>query len=209
MVLRPTPTDERVSQLCACGRSDLAAGVVLDAHGGEVMRFLVKRARDAQLASEAFSAFSEDLLRGLPGFVHACSIRTWVFTLAHHALARTQRVHARDRSRTAALSEAQERSGAVLHPRTNTPAYLRTEVKARMRELALQLPEDDQLLIDLRTTRRFAWKDIARIVIGSEHTPDDAEVEREAVRLRKRYQLATDRLRALAVAAGIVPPSDE
>jgi RNA polymerase sigma-70 factor, ECF subfamily len=204
MVAKVSPTDERVAELCAQGRGDLAAAKVLEAHGGEVMRFLVGRARDHQLASDAFSAFSEDLCRGLPGFHFACSVRTWIFTIAHHALARTRRGYQRDRTRGATLSSAEARSGIASPERTATPPYLRTDVKTRVRELRSRLPEEDQLLIELRTALRFGWRDIARILLGSESAPTGEIVDREAARLRKRFQLATHRLRELAIEEGIL-----
>jgi RNA polymerase sigma-70 factor, ECF subfamily len=200
----PKSTDQRIAELCAQGRHDLATEQILQAHGGEIMRFLVHRARDPQLASEAFSAFSEALFRGVPGFAFAASVRTWAFTLAHHALARCQTLQTRERKRRANISEAPEQTEEPLKERTVTPPYLRTEIKTQLRKLRERLPEDDQLLIDLRTTRRFAWRDIARIMLG----PDGAsavELDREAARLRKRFQHATDRLRALAAAEGLLP----
>jgi RNA polymerase sigma-70 factor (ECF subfamily) len=200
--------DRSVAELCRERQYTSAVTVALEAHGGEIMRFLVSRARDPQLASDAFSTFSEDLCRGLPSFAFACTLRTWVFTLAHHALARTLRTRAREGARVALRSEGSIDARPAAGTRSSTPAYLRSEVKLRMRDLREQLPEDDQLLIELRTTRRFSWKDIARIRLGEGATVAPAELDREAARLRKRFQLATERLRNLAIEQGIIPGPD-
>ncbi len=181
----------------------------MEAFAGEVMRFLVARSADPQLASDAFAAFSEDLLRGLPRFEFRSSVRTWVYTLAHHALARTRQALARERSRSVTLSEATALSDMIARERTQTPPYLRTEVKRQLRALRGRLREDDQLLLDLRTTRRFSWKDIARICLGPDSGIAEAEITKEAARLRKRFQLVTQKLREMAESEGIFPPASE
>jgi RNA polymerase sigma-70 factor (ECF subfamily) len=56
------------------------------------------------------------------------------------------------------------------------------------------LPEMDRMLLILRVDRELSWRDLARVVLGGSPTP--VELEREAVRLRKRFQLVKERLRA-------------
>jgi RNA polymerase sigma-70 factor, ECF subfamily len=196
--------DLTVAQLCEQGRFEQASASALQAHGGEIMRFPVSRARSPQLASEAFSTFSEDLCRGLPSFRFRCSLRTWLYTLARNALFRTRRALAAERARTTPIPDSEERPLPAPGERSETPAYLRTEVKQYMRRLRERLPESDQMLLDLRTTRRFSWKDIARILLDDGAADDDAVLDREAARQRKRFQLVTERLRAMALAEGVL-----
>ena len=74
----------------------------------------------------------------------------------------------------------------------------------RVVDLRKRLSEEDQLVVELRVARAFSWKDIARITLGPAR--DDAEVvEREAARLRKRFELAKQQLRAWAKTEGLLP----
>jgi len=69
-----------------------------------------------------------------------------------------------------------------------------------------RLPADDQTLLILRINRRFAWTEIARVMLHAEEIVEQSTLEKEAVRLRKRYQSAKDKLRKMALAEGIVGP---
>ncbi|HEX7480846.1 MAG TPA: hypothetical protein VF331_23795 [Polyangiales bacterium] len=66
-----------------------------------------------------------------------------------------------------------------------------------------------QLLLDSRLSRRFSWKDIARICLGVSDDDGSAELDREAARLRKRFQLMRDRLREMAAAQGLLSGSGD
>jgi RNA polymerase sigma-70 factor (ECF subfamily) len=106
--------------------------------------------------------------------------------------------------RSVRISESHSESPLVARDRTGTPVYQRTEVKQVLRALRASLPEDDQVLLDLRMSARFSWKDVARIQLGLDEAVPELMVDKEAARLRKRFQLVTERLRQMAVEAGIV-----
>jgi RNA polymerase sigma-70 factor (ECF subfamily) len=83
---------------------------------------------------------------------------------------------------------------------------MRTETKKRMAELRERLPVDDQTLLILRVTRKLNWKEVARVMVDA---PDGTEVaehdlDQEAARLRKRYQLVKEKLRQMALEGGPV-----
>jgi RNA polymerase sigma-70 factor (ECF subfamily) len=75
-----------------------------------------------------------------------------------------------------------------------------------MAELREQLPMEDQTLVVLRVTRKLEWKEIARVMTdtpeGSE--PAERDLNQEAARLRKRFQLVKQKLHQMASEAGLV-----
>ena len=171
-------------------------------YGPEILRVLVARLGSESDASEAFSMFVEDLLRGLPGFQWRCSLRAWAHRIARNAAARW--ITAGERSPERNLSI--EHDGAlevVDHVRSSTLLHLRTEVKSEIRRLRDELPEVERMLLILRVDQGLGWDEIAAL-----HADDDLadeELKREAARLRKRFELATKKLRAVARERGLVP----
>lgn len=75
-------------------------------------------------------------------------------------------------------------------------------MKSALHDLRDELPEEERTLLVLRIDKRMEWRDIA--VAMSDAELSDAEMTREAARLRKRLQLATERLRALARKRGLL-----
>jgi RNA polymerase sigma-70 factor (ECF subfamily) len=203
--------DALIRAKCEGGEVDAAATLLLEAHGREVMLFLVNRTDDQQLASDAFAQFAEDLWRGLPSFAQRGSLRSWVFTLAHHALMRLGRVRQRDGRRHVHAFATSGAFELAQRMRTETLPYLRSDVREGVARLRARLSDEDQLLLELRVGRRFSWKDIARITLGGpedvQHAQDvpPAELEREAARLRKRFELVKKQLRSWAEREGLVP----
>ena len=86
--------------------------------------------------------------------------------------------------------------------RSRTAPWQRTDVKDQFRALRARLDDDDQTLLVLRVDRGLAWRDVARVFVGVD--ANDAAVDKEAARLRKRFQTLKDELRAQAIAAGII-----
>jgi RNA polymerase sigma-70 factor, ECF subfamily len=178
----------------ACQRQDwqAAATHALRGYGPEVLGFLVGLQNSEQRGREVFSTFCEDLWRGLPGFGWDCSLRTWIYCVARHACFREKR-NERRRPRGIPLSQAPAVAELALQLRSGTHTYQRTEVKERVRRLREALPNADRMLLILRVDREMSWRDLARVVLGG--SPSPVELEREAVRLRKRFQLVKERLR--------------
>jgi DNA-directed RNA polymerase specialized sigma24 family protein len=121
-----SPPDEQVRALCERGDHAAASALLLEHYGGELMRFLVSRARDPQLASDAFAAFSEDLHRGIRAFEHRSTARTWLYTLAYHALSRERRTRKRDATHQVPLSDVRSSPAPGRSERSKTPMHLRS-----------------------------------------------------------------------------------
>lgn len=194
--------EQAIKERLAAAGAGPAAAAAIELYGGEVLGFLHAVARDEDLASEAFSVFSEDLLRGLPGFRWDASLRTWAYALARNALHRLRRDPRRRARNNIPLSNpGADISAIVDQVRTQTLPFLRTSVKDELRRLREALDPDDHALLVLRIDRKMSWKDIARALPGEEAE----ELDRRAATLRKRFERAKTMLRELASARGIIP----
>jgi RNA polymerase sigma-70 factor (ECF subfamily) len=184
----------------AWDRGDFAEATTttLRRYGPEVLGFLVTTQRDHDAAEEAFSVFAERLWQKMSKFEWKCSIRTWAYLLARNAVADLHRREARHRRSRVAMSKAPI-SKIAARVRTETMTLLRTEKRSAIARLRDELSEEDRSLLVLRLNRELGWRDIA-MVFGA----DDDAVDREAARLRKRFQLVKERLRALGKARGLV-----
>jgi RNA polymerase sigma-70 factor, ECF subfamily len=195
--------ERELRELCVAGDLDKAATLLLQTYGQEIFRFLMSRLRDDQASSDVFSQFSEDAWRGIAGFRWQSSARVWSYTLARHAASRYIAVARRRRGRESPLSSAGPLSEIEEKVRTQTLAAMRTEVKSRVAELREKLPLDDQTLILLRISRRLDWKEIAQIMLDEKGEPTDRALDKEAARLRQRFQAIKEKLRKMAAEAGL------
>ncbi|HEX3476194.1 MAG TPA: sigma factor [Kofleriaceae bacterium] len=189
--------EERLSSLLRDHARDELAALAVEAYGGELYGFLVHVVGEPVGAADVFAQMIEDLWRELPGFRGDCSVRTWLYRLAHQASVR----HRPPRNRAApAASPAPPQLVAAAHTMT---ASWRSEVDDRWRELRRELSPEDRALLVLRVDRQLAWPDIAQ-VMRSERAADAAgAVTHEATRLRARFQRLKDQLRVRARAAGL------
>jgi RNA polymerase sigma-70 factor (ECF subfamily) len=166
---------------------------VLREHGAEIFGWMLATLGTEAEAADAFSLFSEDLWRSLDRHQGRCSIRTWCYMIARHAVARA--FEARARGRAASLSEVPA-SRLVAPLREPTLRHLRTDVKDGVRALRERLDLDDQTLLVLRVDKDLGWRDIALVMLGAD--ADDASLARHAATLRKRFERIKERLRQLA-----------
>ena len=192
--------DAAVRGLCDKGDHGAATSVGLRAYGAEVFGFLRATLRNETDADDVFAVFAEDLWKSMPSFAWGCSLRTWAYLLAKRAASRVLK-----QKRRAPLPASSELVGRLVQEiRTETLSYLRTEKKSKLHALRDSLPDDEKALLLLRVDRKLSWDELAR-VLSDEDLADDA-VKREAARLRKRFQLVKDKLRALATREGLHPP---
>lgn len=192
--------ERRVRAAADAGDFRLAATIALSELGGEIMRFLRARLRDAAQAEEAYLQFSEDLWVGLPAFRWESSLRVWMFVLARNAATRVARGRRREVEFASDRSDVEPRA----EMRTTTARFMRTEIKDRMREIRHQLDEEDQTLLILRVDRGLEWRELAIVMNEVAEDASEAEKDRASARLRTRFQTAKKRLRTLAEAEGIV-----
>jgi len=183
---------------------DRAATAAIRGYGPELMGFLMTFLRDESMASEAFAEASERIWRGLPEFGWRSSFRTWAYMVTRRVALTQQRDTRRRWKRQIALPEGSELSAMVEQVRTSTLTHLKTETKSRAVQLRESLPQTDQELIVLRIDKRLSWNELAQILHEGDATLEGAELRREAARLRKRFQLAKEKLLELARREGLV-----
>jgi RNA polymerase sigma-70 factor, ECF subfamily len=213
-MLREMPADREalertIRDQCEARDYERAATLAVRGYGREILAFLWSRLRDPDAAGEVFSLVVEELWRGLPSFEWRCTLRTWGFMLARHAASRHVSSARRYRRRHVALSKASQLSRAEQRVRTTTLAALRTATKSRIAELRDQLDPKDRDLLVLRVNRQLDWREIARVLLYQGEPLADEALDREAARLRKRFQLVKGRLRKMAEQAGLLGSQSE
>jgi len=198
--------EREIRALCERGELQGAAAAAVRGYGPEIYGFLVAFHRQKDDASEVFAAFTERLWRGLPGFEWQCSFRTWAYAIARNTSLTYRRQARRRAEMYGPLPEGSQLSALEQPPRSETASYLKTQRQTRMAALRESLPREDQELLVLRVDRKLAWRDLARVLshAGDGSSPTDEALEREAARLRKRFQLLKEQLYELGRREGLI-----
>lgn len=199
--------EARIRQAFDEGDMGGAASLALECYGAELFGFLIARTRNAADADEVFSIFSEDLWRGIASFGWRGSMRGWAYALARNAANRYySRGPRRRREQHLSAADHSRMTGLVAQIRSATRTFMRTETKSRMRELLGRLLPDDQALLMLRVDRGLPWREVALVLRGQldDEGVDEAELEREVVRLRQRMSEAKRRLKRMAQREGLL-----
>lgn len=204
--VRPDVEDEARAR-AEKGDWDGAATAALRGYGQEILEVLVAMHRDEVDASEVWSLFAEGVWRGLPRFAWESTLRTWLYAVAKRCSLRYRRDERRRDARQAPLPEGSQASILAADLKSRTASILATTNRSRIAALRDSLPPADRLLLVLRVDRELAWQDLARVMHETEGDGDgpldDADVTREAARLRKRFQLVKERLHELAAKEGL------
>jgi len=199
--------EAEIRRLMDAGDYQRAAEVALRGYGREIYELLAALHRRDDDAAEVFSLFAEGLWRGLPSFAWRSSFRTWAYAVAHKASLRFRRDARRRNARLGPLPDQSSLSALVAEVRTATRSFLRTERRSRFAELRASLPPADQALLMLRVDRKLAWADLARVLHEDDDTPLEGKaLEREAARLRKRFQLVKEKLYEMGRREGLIGP---
>ncbi|MDI1446372.1 sigma-70 family RNA polymerase sigma factor [Polyangium sp. 6x1] len=196
--------EREIRRHLAEGHPERAATLAIRGFGAEIFGFLVTFHHDEEEAAEVFAAFSERLWRDLRAFRGDSSFRTWAYVLARHASLNHRRDARRREKRQRPLPDGSDLSAIADQIRSETASYLRTERQTRFAALRASLPPEDQMLLVLRVDRGLAWNDLARVLHEGDAPLGEAELSREAARLRKRFQLLKARLLEMGKRAGIV-----
>jgi RNA polymerase sigma-70 factor (ECF subfamily) len=192
--------DADVRALVDAGQSERAATDVIASLGAEVYGFLCAGLGSDSDADDVFAATCERMWRGLATFRWQCSVRTWIYVIARNEASRF--VHG-DKRRNAGRTSPSQLEQVAAAVRTETRSALRTQRRDKFRALRDELPPDDRMLLILRVDRDLAWDDVARAFIASDGEPEPGELQRQAARLRKRFQLVKQRLAVRAREEGL------
>jgi RNA polymerase sigma-70 factor (ECF subfamily) len=206
MVVSPREElEERLVKLLSARDYRAVATLGLRSYGPEIHGFLRASLSSADDPDEAFSEFAEAVWKSLPSFRCTSAVRTWMYGVARNILRVRGRERLRRRSRIADGGESivEEIAEEV---RSVTASFLRTEKRTRFHALREALPEEDRMLLVLRVDRDLKWDELARIFLCTDDDAsyDEADLVREAARLRKRLQLVKRRLKEMARREGLL-----
>lgn len=196
--------EEEIHHLCRRGELGRAAERVLQGYGPEIRRVMSGMLRDAEHSKEAFSAFSESLLKGLSRFRWESTCYTWLYRLARNACLQQVRSLA-TREQLASPSMLPELSA---QQRTSTDPWQQTTVKALFRALRERLEPQERLLLVLRVDQQLSWLEVARRMSELPEPPAEEALSRRATALRQQFLRVKNRLRALAVEQGLLEHED-
>lgn len=170
---------------------------VLREHGSEIFGWMLASLPAESDAADAFSLFSEDLWKSLTRYDGRCSMRTWCYMLARHAVSRIARAaRLATPAGGAAIPLSQVRVSRIAGElRERTVEHLRSDVKAKVRSLREHLDPDDQTLLVLRVDKDLPWRDISLVFLGPDAT--EADLTRHAALMRKRFERIKLKLRSL------------
>lgn len=168
------------------GERNRATTILLTAYGPELLGFLFNRLGDQTAAETCFAELAERIWRKLGQLQWRTTARAWCYAVARTAVADYRRKPEQQAHRRVDLADAPEVLTAVHRVRTATRPYLRTTVKRAFSALRDELSEADQIMVGLRLDRELSWKELAQAMADVEL--DGPALDREAARLRKRFE---------------------
>jgi RNA polymerase sigma-70 factor (ECF subfamily) len=187
--------EARIGARLDAGDLSGAATEAIRGFGPQILGYLVSIVRDESSASDVFSAFCEDLWRGIGTFRRDASFRTWAYTLAWHAAVRSLRDPFRKRGGRLDTGAAEALANQV---RSTTALHLRDTSKEALAKIRANLAPEEQTLLVLRIDQDLSWTEIAHVLAGSGEPPSEAM-------LRKRFERLKEKLRREAEALGLLP----
>lgn len=177
--------DGEVRDLMCRGERARALHLLVQRYGRDVYRFCLKALRDPTLADDVHQQVFISAYHDLPRFAGRSTMRTWLFSIAHHRSIDALRRRARQESRQADLAEV----AGISDPRPLAIESLdRTELLATVLD-SLEEPARKALL--LRYQQGLTFEEMAEICD-----------QRPAV-LRMRVSRAVRRLRAAVQACAV------
>lgn len=207
--------DTDIRRACEQGLWDHAVTVTLQRHGPAILGWLRTHARGSDDAVEVNARFQVKVLEQLPGFRWQCSLRSWLYRVAHSSLAdfyrgQAGRAGAGDRTVSqlprlpSALTTEQRFRGNTGVTRESTVPWLRTEVKDAFAALCERhLSVEERHLLYLRVTCNMTWEAVALEM--AEGALDQEELARRSASVRKRFSRLKSKLEEVARAEGLDP----
>jgi len=184
--------EARVQELLATGDAHGAATEAMRGLGPKILGYLRSILRDENDAGDAFSAFAENLWRGIGTYRGEASFRTWAFKIAWHA---ALNVRNEAWNRLGRRFETGEASRLAEEIRTKTGVREERQ-RTALELLREELTAEEQTLLVLRIDQQLPWEDVAEVLTSDGAAPEPAA-------LRKRFERLKDRLGRLARERGL------
>lgn len=184
--------DARVTRLVKEGDPRAAATEAMRALGPKILGYLRAVLRDEGDAGDAFSAFAENLWRGIGTFRGESSFRTWAFKIAWNAALNVRNEAWRRLGRNFDTGEASRLAEEI---RTRTASRLERQ-RTALDSVRETLSADEQTLLVLRIDQGLAWEEVAEVMSSSGDSVD-------AAALRKRFERLKERLARLLRERGL------
>lgn len=195
-----------IREACEAGDVDGAVTRAVELYGRDVYAFLAAMLRSEADAGEVFSEVLEKFWVGLPSFAWRSSLRGWAYTVARNAAISFIRSKKRRRERHLSVEQYSRLSALVDQVRSSTAFEKKTDTRSRIRELREMLSEEEQTLLILRVDRGLSFRELALTMTGGSIELQGEALAREAATMRKRFERARDKLKALAEKEGLFSP---
>jgi RNA polymerase sigma-70 factor (ECF subfamily) len=193
-----------IRALCERRAYNDAVELTMEVYGSQLAKFVMAVLHRPELANDAFSCVCEKVVRNLAKFRWESSLRTWLYRIARNECMELLRSPARREelvSHAVPMDEAQQE-------RSRTNPWMRTEVKEKFRALREQLSVQERMLLQLKVDQDLPWLEVAQILWEEEEgepPPSRQALEKRAVALRQQFKRLKDRLKVLALEAGLIP----
>lgn len=190
--------DARVRQLVEEGDLNAAAGVVIEALGPPILRYLRSMLREEDDAGDAFSQWAENVWHGLTTFRFGASLKTWCYRLAWNAGQNLRNEAWRRHGQRLASGQASQLAESI---RTRSAVVVEAQRQA-LDELRAALDDSERSLLTLRIDQQLSWDEVSEVM-----TQGGQQVE--PATLMKRFERVKAKLGRLARQRGLLeePPS--
>jgi RNA polymerase sigma-70 factor (ECF subfamily) len=178
--------EERLAAALDRRDQDAAATLVIEELGPQVLGYLRALLRDPEEAEDVFSAFAENVWKGLGTWRRDGSLRSWAYRVAWNAASRVHRDPYRRRKERLATTMASRLAMSMAAASRHSMERKATELDA----LRATLTQEEQSLLTLRLDRDLSWREVAEIMAEDGRPADEAALRQRFARLKEKLAKA-------------------
>lgn len=172
--------EPRTVRLLRARRFAQACGVIITQLGPELHGYFRGVLGSDSEGDDLYQDLLLALWRGLPHYQMTCSVRTWVYAIAHHLIFRRRRRYSRKH-----VCRLDTKEGLAIAVQPSDTTREEAGQRERLRELQESLSLTERELLILRTERGLSFSEMSVILQTAEPT------------VRKRFQRLVKRLQGL------------